>query len=255
MKVLVGVKRVVDYAVKIRIKPDKTGVALENVKMSLDPFGEIALEQAIRIKEAKQAEEIIAVSVGPKQSQETIRTAIAMGADRGIHITTDMRTDQEVTPLMIAKALKSVVEEESPDLVLLGKQAIDDDSNCVGQMLSQMLDWPQATSAYSVDIGDGAVTVEREVDGGLQKVSAPLPAVITADLRLCTDIRYATLPKIMKAKKARLDTKTLEETGIDVSAKGLEVVSVADPPVRSAGITVESVDDLVDKLKNEAGVL
>jgi electron transfer flavoprotein beta subunit len=205
------------------------------------------------LKEAKVADEIIAVSVGPKQSAETLRTALAMGADRGIHILTDARTDQELTPLTIAKLFKEVVGKESPDLVILGKQAIDDDSNCTGQMLSYMLDWPQHTFASKVAVDGDSLSVTREIDGGLQTLSSSLPAVVTADLRL-NEPRYATLPNIMKAKKKKIDTMTPDDLGVDIS-NNLKVISVSDPPVRQAGIKVESVDELIDKLKNEAGVI
>ena len=207
----------------------------------------------MRLKEAKIADEVIAVSIGPKQSAETLRTALAMGADRGIHIQTDARTDQELTPLAVAKLFKELVGKESPDMVILGKQAIDDDSNCTGQMLSYLLDWPQHTFASEVKVEGGNVVVTREIDGGLQTLSSPLPAVVTADLRL-NEPRYATLPNIMKAKKKKIDTMSPEDLGVDI-ATHLKVVSVCDPPVRAAGIKVESVDELIEKLKNEAGVL
>ena len=216
-------------------------------------LSEIAVEEAVRLKEAKVADEVIAVSIGPKQSAETLRTALAMGADRGIHIQTDARTDQELTPLAVAKLFKEIVGKETPDMVILGKQAIDDDSNCTGQMLSYLLDWPQHTFASEVKVEDGSVSVTREIDGGLQTLSSPLPCVVTADLRL-NEPRYATLPNIMKAKKKKIDTMTPEELGVDIS-NGLKVVSVAEPPVREAGIVVDDVDQLIDKLKNEAGVL
>jgi|TARA_B110000208_G_C11572769_1_gene359530 electron transfer flavoprotein beta subunit len=205
------------------------------------------------LKEAKVADEVIAVSIGPKQSAETIRTALAMGADRGIHIQTDARTDQEISPLAVAKMLKEVIGKESPDMVILGKQAIDDDSNCTGQMLSYLMDWPQHTFASEVKVDGTNVMVTREIDGGLQTLASPLPAVITADLRL-NEPRYATLPNIMKAKKKKIDTMTPEDLGVDIT-NNLKVVSVANPPVREAGIKVESIDELMDKLKNEAGVL
>lgn len=205
------------------------------------------------MKEAKVADEVIAVSIGPKQSAETIRTALAMGADRGIHIQTDARTDQEISPLAVAKMLKEVIGKESPDMVILGKQAIDDDSNCTGQMLSYLMDWPQHTFASEVKVDGTNVMVTREIDGGLQTLASPLPAVITADLRL-NEPRYATLPNIMKAKKKKIDTMTPEDLGVDIT-NNLKVVSVANPPVREAGIKVESIDELMDKLKNEAGVL
>mmetsp|Transcript_6848 Transcript_6848/g.7873 ORF Transcript_6848/g.7873 Transcript_6848/m.7873 type:complete len:254 (-) Transcript_6848:2933-3694(-) len=253
MRLVVGVKRVIDYAVKVRVAADKTGVELKNVKMSMNPFCEIAVEEAVRLKEKGVVSEIVAVSVGPKQAQETIRTALAMGADRGIHVQTDMRTDQDLQPLAVSKILKHVVEQESPDLVVLGKQAIDDDANQTGQMLAGLLDWPQATFASEVNIEDKSLKVSREIDGGLQTLAMTLPAVITADLRL-NEPRYATLPNIMKAKKKKIDTIKADDLGIDLAPR-LKVVKVEDPPVRSAGIMVDDVDTLVDKLKNEASVL
>ena len=253
MKVLVGVKRVVDYAVKIRIKPDKLGVELNNVKMSMNPFCEIAVEEAVRLKEAKKVDEIVVVSIGDAKAQETIRTALAMGADRGIHVKTDARTDQEVQPLAVSKILTKVVEEEKPDLVILGKQSIDDDSNQVGQMVSGMLGWSQATFASEIEIGDGSLSCQREVDGGLQNIECSMPCVITADLRL-NEPRYATLPNIMKAKKKPIDAKDAADFGVDMEPR-LEYIKVEDPPVREAGITVDDVDSLLDKLKNEAGVV
>jgi electron transfer flavoprotein beta subunit len=249
MKILVPVKRVVDYNVKVRVKPDQTGVDLANVKMSMNPFCEIAVEEAIRLKEKGVATEIIVVSVGPTQAQETIRTALAMGADRGILV----QTDETVEPLAVAKLLKAIVEAEAPEVVLLGKQAIDDDSNQTGQMLAALLDWPQGTFASEVEFGDGKVNVTREVDGGLQTVALQLPAVITTDLRL-NEPRYASLPNIMKAKRKPIDTKTPADYGVDIAPR-LEVLKVAEPAKRTAGIKVETVAELVDKLKNEAGVL
>ncbi len=249
MKVLVPVKRVVDPNVKVRVKGDGSGVDLTNVKMSMNPFDEIAVEEAIRLKEAGTATEIVAVSIGVQQSQETIRTALAMGADRGILV----KTDQAVEPLGVAKVLKAVVDEEQPDLVIVGKQAIDDDSSQTGQMLAALLGWPQGTFASKITIGDGKMEVMREVDGGLQTVSLAMPAIITADLRL-NEPRYASLPNIMKAKKKPIDEKTPEDLGVDAAPR-LEVVSVAEPPKRQAGIKVESVEELLDKLKNEAGVI
>jgi electron transfer flavoprotein beta subunit len=249
MKILVPVKRVVDYNVKVRVKPDQTGVDLANVKMSMNPFCEIAVEEAIRLKEKGVATEIVAVSIGPAQAQETIRTALAMGADRGILI----QTDETVEPLAVAKLLKAVVEEESPELVLLGKQAIDDDANQTGQMLAALLDWPQGTFASKVEIADGKATVTREVDGGLQTVALQMPAIVTTDLRL-NEPRYASLPNIMKAKRKPIDTKSPGDYGVDI-AKRLDVLKVTEPPKRQAGIKVESVAELVDKLKNEAGVI
>jgi len=249
MKVLVPVKRVVDYNVKIRVKPDGTGVDLANVKMSMNPFDEISIEEAVRLKEAGTATEVIAVSVGPQQAQETIRTALAMGADRGILV----KTDEEVEPLAVAKILKAIVEAEGPELVILGKQAIDDDSNQTGQMLAQLLGWPQGTFAFKIEKGDNDLTVEREIDGGLQTIKLNLPAVITTDLRL-NEPRYASLPNIMKAKKKPIDEKTPEDYGVDIAPR-LNVLKVTEPPTRAAGIKVESVAELVEKLKNEAGVL
>ena len=249
MKILVPVKRVVDYNVKVRVKPDQSGVDLANVKMSMNPFCEIAVEEAIRLKEAGKAEEIVVVSIGPAQAQETIRTALAMGADRGILVTAEGR----VEPLAVAKILAKIVEEESPDLVVLGKQAIDDDANQTGQMLGALLDWPQGTFASKVELDGGNVTVTREIDGGLQTIKLDGPAIVTTDLRL-NEPRYASLPNIMKAKRKPIDTKTPEDYGVDISPR-LEVVKVTEPPKREAGIKVESVAQLVDKLKNEAGVL
>ena len=249
MKILVPVKRVVDYNVKVRVKPDQTGVDLANVKMSMNPFCEIAVEEAIRLKEKGVATEIIAVSVGPAQAQETIRTALAMGADRGILV----QTDDTAEPLAVAKVLKAIVGEENPDIVLLGKQAIDDDSNQTGQMLAALLDWPQGTFASEVAIADGKANVTREVDGGLQTVALQLPAVITTDLRL-NEPRYASLPNIMKAKRKPIDTKAPADYGVDTAPR-LEVLKVTEPPKREAGIKVESVAELVAKLKDEAGVI
>ncbi|MCF8879772.1 electron transfer flavoprotein subunit beta/FixA family protein [Hyphobacterium sp. SN044] len=249
MKILVPVKRVVDYNVKVRVKPDQSGVDLANVKMSMNPFCEIAVEEAIRLKEAGKADEIVVVSIGPSQAQETIRTALAMGADRGILVTAEGR----VEPLAVAKILAKIVEEESPDLVVLGKQAIDDDANQTGQMLGALLDWPQGTFASKVELDGGNVTVTREIDGGLQTIKLDGPAIVTTDLRL-NEPRYASLPNIMKAKRKPIDTKTPEDYGVDISPR-LEVVKVTEPPKREAGIKVESVAQLVDKLKNEAGVL
>ena len=249
MKVLVAVKRVVDYNVKIRVKPDGTGVDLANVKMSMNPFDEIAVEEAIRLKEAGTVTEIVAVSVGPQQAQETIRTALAMGADRGILV----KTDQPTEPLAVAKILKGVVEAESPDLVILGKQAIDDDCNQTGQMLAALLGWSQGTFANKIELTDGKATVTREVDGGLQTVALKMPAIVTTDLRL-NEPRYASLPNIMKAKKKPLEEKSPDDYGVDIAPR-LEILKTAEPGKREAGVKVESVDVLVDKLKNEAGVL
>jgi len=249
MKVLVPVKRVIDYNVKVRVKSDETGVDLANVKMSMNPFDEIAVEEAVRLKEAGAAEEIVAVSIGPEKAQDQIRQALAMGADRGILI----KTDETVEPLAIAKLLKKVVEEENPELVILGKQAIDDDSNQTGQMLAALLGWGQGTFASKVEKKDGTVNVTREIDGGLQTITLQLPAVVTTDLRL-NEPRYASLPNIMKAKKKPLDVKDIADYGVDVSPR-LETVKVTEPPKREAGAKVESVAELIDKLKNEAGVI
>ena len=248
MKVLVPVKRVVDYNVKIRVKPDGSGVDLANVKMSMNPFDEISIEEAVRLKESGAATEVIAVSVGPQQAQETIRTALAMGADRGILV----KTDETVEPLAVAKIFKAIVAEESPDLVIAGKQAIDDDSNQTGQMLAEMLGWAQGTFASKIEPADGMLSVTREVDGGLQTISLKMPAVVTSDLRL-NEPRYASLPNIMKAKKKPIDMKTPEDYGVDIAPR-LEVLETTEPPTRQAGVIVETVAELVDKLKNEAGV-
>ena len=249
MKVLVPVKRVIDYNVKVRVKSDQTGVDLANVKMSMNPFCEIAVEEAVRLKERGLADEIVAVSIGPVQAQETIRTALAMGADRGILIQTD--TDYE--PLEVAKLLKAVIAEENPGLVLMGKQAIDGDNNAVGQMLSALLDWPQATFASKLEIAGDKAKVTREVDGGLQTLELDLPAVVTADLRL-NEPRYASLPNIMKAKKKPIDVKAPADYGVDLTAH-LKVLKVTEPPKRTAGVKVENAAELVAKLKTEAGVL
>jgi electron transfer flavoprotein beta subunit len=249
MKVLVTVKRVIDYNVKARVKPDQSGVDLANVKMSMNPFCEIAVEEAVRLKEKGTATEVVVVSVGPTQAQETIRTALAMGADRGVLI----QTDQDIEPLGIAKLLAAVVAEEKPDLVLMGKQAIDGDNNATGQMLAALLDWPQATFASKLEIAGSKATVTREVDGGLQTLEADLPAVVTVDLRL-NEPRYASLPNIMKAKKKEIAVKAVADYGVDTAPR-LKVVKVSEPAKRQAGIKVESAADLVMKLKNEAGVL
>src|SRR3954454_12034698 len=249
MKILVPVKRVVDYNVKIRVKPDGSGVELANVKMSMNPFDEIAVEEAIRLKEQGKVTEIVAVSIGPAQATETIRTALAMGADRGILV----KTDALVEPLAVAKILKAVVEAEQPGLVILGKQAIDDDCNQTGQMLAALLGWPQGTFASKIMIDGSDLLVTREVDGGLQTVKLKAPAVVTTDLRL-NEPRYASLPNIMKAKKKPIDEKPPESSGVDVSPR-LEVLKPLEPASRKAGVKVKSVAELVDKLKNEAGVL
>ena len=249
MKVLVPVKRVVDYNVKVKAKSDETGVDLANAKMSLNPFCEIAIEEAVRLKEAGKAEEVIAVSVGTSASQEQLRTSLALGADRAILVETEI----EVEPLGVAKILKEVVNKENPDLIILGKQAIDDDSNQTGQMLASLLGIAQGTFASEVNISEGSVEVTREIDGGLQTVNLNLPAIITTDLRL-NEPRYASLPNIMKAKKKPLETITTNDLGVDASPR-LTTLKVANPPEREAGVKVESVDELVDKLKNEAKVI
>ncbi|MEM7428285.1 MAG: electron transfer flavoprotein subunit beta/FixA family protein [Pseudomonadota bacterium] len=248
MKIIVPVKRVVDYNVKIRVKADGSGVELANVKMSMNPFDEIAVEEALRIKEAGKAEEVIAVSVGPQQAQETIRTALAMGADRGILV----KNDEYVEPLAVAKILKGIVDEEQPGLVILGKQAIDDDCNQTGQMLAALLGWPQGTFASKLEMnGDASLT--REIDGGLQSLKLKLPMVMTTDLRL-NEPRYASLPNIMKAKKKPIDEKTPADYGVDVAPR-IKVINTEEPPKREAGVMVGSVDELVAKLKDEAGVI
>ena len=249
MKVLVPIKRVVDYNVKIRVKSDNSGVELDNVKMSMNPFDEIAIEEAIRLKEAGTVSEIIALSIGPQQSQETIRTALAMGADRGILI----KTDELVEPLNVAKLIRAVSDEENPEIIILGKQAIDDDSNQTGQMLAALLGWSQGTFASELKISDGKINVIREVDGGLQTIDLNLPSVITTDLRL-NEPRYASLPNIMKAKKKPIEEKSPEDYNIEISSM-VEVIKVSEPAQREAGIKVETVEELVDKLKNEAGVI
>ncbi|MCD7107444.1 electron transfer flavoprotein subunit beta/FixA family protein [Rhizobium sp. DKSPLA3] len=249
MKVLVTVKRVVDYNVKIRVKADGSGVELANVKMSMNPFDEISVEEALRLKEAGKATEVVVVSIGPAKAEETLRTALAMGADRAILV----ETDDAVEPLAVAKIVKGVVEAEQPGLVIVGKQAIDDDSNQTGQMLSALLGWGQGTFASKVEIADGAARVTREVDGGLQTVELKLPAVVTSDLRL-NEPRYASLPNIMKAKKKPLEKKTPADFGVDMTPR-LTILKTEEPGGRKAGIKVTSVAELVDKLKNEAGVL
>jgi electron transfer flavoprotein beta subunit len=233
----------------VRVKADQSGVDLANVKMSMNPFDEIAVEEAVRLKEKGIATEVVVVSIGPQQAQETIRTALAIGADRGILIT----AEQTVEPLGVAKLLRAVVEQESPQLVIMGKQAIDDDNNATGQMLAALLDWPQATFASKLEVSGNAASVTREVDGGLQTLNVDLPAVVTTDLRL-NEPRYASLPNIMKAKKKPIDLKTAADFGVDVAPR-LKVVKVTEPPKRAGGIKVESAADLVMRLKNEAGVL
>lgn len=249
MKILVPVKRVIDYNVKVRVKSDQSGVELANVKMSMNPFDEIAIEEAIRLKEAGSAEEIIAVSIGPDKAQETLRTALAMGADRAILV----KTDAEVEPLAVAKILKAVVAQENPEIVLMGKQAIDDDCNQTGQMLAALLGWGQGTFASEVKLDGASVNVTREIDGGLETVKLSLPAVITTDLRL-NEPRYASLPNIMKAKRKPLDEKTPDDYGVDINPR-IKTLKVEEPAGRSAGVIVESVAELVSKLRDEAGVI
>ncbi|MBH67025.1 MAG: electron transfer flavoprotein subunit beta [Rhodospirillaceae bacterium] len=249
MKVLVPVKRVIDYNVKVRVKADETGVELANVKMSMNPFDEISIEQAIRLKEAGSAEEVVAVSIGVQQCQETIRTALAMGADRGIHVL----HDGEVEPLAVAKLLKVLVDKEGPELVIVGKQAIDDDSNQTGQMLAALAGWGQATFVSDIELNGRELKATREVDGGLEMINVKLPAVITTDLRL-NEPRYASLPNIMKAKKKPIDQVSPSDLGVDIAPR-LEVLKVAEPPQRVSGIKVENVADLVDKLRNTAKVI
>ncbi len=253
MKVLVPVKRVIDYNVKVRVKADGTGVDLANVKMSMNPFDEIAVEEAIRLKEKGLADEVIVVSIGVKQAQETLRTALAMGADRAILIQATDNVQQDIEPLAVAKLLAAVVREEEPGLVIAGKQAIDNDMNATGQMLAALLGWSQAAFASEISIDGDKATVTREVDGGLQTISVNLPAIITADLRL-NEPRYASLPNIMKAKKKQLDEKTAADYGVDVTPR-LTIVKTTEPAGRKAGVKVASVDELIAKLKDEAGVL
>ena len=249
MKVLVAVKRVVDANVKVRVKADQSGVETANVKMSMNPFDEIAVEEAVRLQEAGAASEIVAVSAGPRQCQETIRTALAMGADRGIHVLSEV----ELQPLAVAKLLKAIVEKEAPDLVIAGKQAIDDDCNQTGQMLAALLGWSQGTFVSKLVIEDGKARVTREVDGGLETLSLETPSVVTTDLRL-NEPRYASLPNIMKAKKKPIDSTTPEELGVDVTPR-VVTLKVEDPPKRETGIKVKSAAELVDRLRNEAGVI
>jgi len=252
MKVLVPVKRVIDYNVKVRVKADGSGVDLANVKMSMNPFDEIAVEQAIRLKEAGKAEEVIAVSIGVKQAQETLRTALAMGADRAILVIASEDVNTDIEPLAVAKILKAIIDEEKPGLVLAGKQAIDNDMNATGQMLSALMGWSQGTFASSLDIDGDHALVTREVDGGLQTIKVTMPSIITVDLRL-NEPRYASLPNIMKAKKKPMDEKTAADYGVDVTPR-LQVISTAEPETRKAGEIVGSVDELVAKLK-EAGAV
>jgi electron transfer flavoprotein beta subunit len=248
MKVLVPVKRVIDYNVKVRVKADHSGVDLANVKMSMNPFDEIAVEEAVRLKEKGKATEVVVLSIGPQQASETLRTALAMGADRGILV----KTDQAVEPLAVAKILKAVVDLEQPRLVITGKQAIDDDSNQVGQMLAALLGWPQGTFAHSLELGPDSAKITREIDGGLQSVEVKLPAVMTTDLRL-NEPRYASLPNIMKAKKKPIDEKSAADLGVDITPR-FKVLKVSEPPRRGGGIKVSGVGELLDKLKAD-GVL
>jgi len=245
MKILVPVKRVVDFHVKIRVKSDNSGVELSNVKMSMNPFDEIAVEEAVRLKEKGKADEIVVISIGPSQAQETIRTGLAMGGDRGILI----KTDDKIEPLAVAKILQKLVEEEKPDLVIMGKQAIDDDANQTGQMLAALLGWSQGTFASDVDLGSGKVTVIREIDGGLETIEIKTPAIVTTDLRL-NEPRYASLPNIMQAKRKPLDEKSPADLGVDIAPR-LQTLKVEEPTKRDAGIKVTSVDELVAKLKEE----
>ena len=249
MKILVPIKRVIDYNVKVRVKADQSGVELANVKMAMNPFDEIAVEQAIRFKEAGAADEVVVISIGPDQAQETIRTALAMGADRGIHV----QASHDTEPLAIAKVIKAVTAKEDPGLIPMGKQAIDDDSNQTGQMLATLLGWPQATFASGVELDGNSLKIIREVDSGLEHITCPMPAVVTVDLRL-NEPRYASLPNIMKAKKKPIDQISLDDLGVDASQR-LKIIKVEEPPARQAGIIVDSVDMLVDKLTNEAKVI
>jgi electron transfer flavoprotein beta subunit len=249
MKVLVPVKRVIDYNVKVRVKADQSGVDLANVKMSMNPFDEIAVEQAVRMKEAGTVTEVVAVTLGAEQSQETLRTALAMGADRAIHVV----HDGELEPLAVAKMLAKLVEEESPDMVILGKQAIDDDANQTGQMLSGLLGWSQGTFVSKIEASDGSVKVTREVDAGLETVALKMPAILTVDLRL-NEPRYASLPNIMKARKKEIAKRTPEELGVDTTPR-LTIVKVEEPPKRQGGAKVGSVEELVSKLHNDVGVI
>lgn len=249
MKILVTVKRVVDYNVKVRVKDDNSGVETANVKMSMNPFCEIAVEEAVRLKEKGVATEIVVVSIGPAQAQETLRTALALGADKAILV----KTDEQVEPLGVAKLLKEVIAKESPEMVIMGKQSIDGDNNQSGQMLAALMDWPQGTFASEVNVEDGKVAVTREIDGGLETVSLTLPSVVTTDLRL-NEPRFASLPNIMKAKRKPLEELTTDDLGVDVAAR-VKTVKVEPPASREAGVKVESVAELVDKLKNEAKVI
>ena len=249
MKVLVPVKRVIDYNVKVRVKADNSGVELANVKMAMNPFDEIAVEQALRLREAGGADELVIVSIGPAQNQETIRTALAMGADRGIHID----ASHDIEPLAVAKLLKAIVERENPGLVLVGKQAIDDDCNQTGQMLAALLGWAQGTFVSELEVADDSAKIVREVDGGLEHLEIKMPAIVSVDLRL-NEPRYASLPNIMKAKKKPLDSLTVDELGVDISPR-LTIVKIEEPAQREAGVKVTDVKELVEKLKNEAKVI
>ena len=254
MKILVPIKRVVDYNVKVRVKADNSGVELANVKMSINPFDEIAIEEAVRLKESGAANEVIAISIGPEKAQEQLRTALAIGADRAILVQTDVAIDLGgVEPLAVAKALKALVDKENPDLVIMGKQSIDDDSNQTGQMLSALLGWSQGTFASNLELGGDTLKVTREVDGGLETLELKTPAIITTDLRL-NEPRYAKLPDIMKAKKKPLDVLSADDLGVEFTPR-LEILKVTEPPVRQGGGKVESVDELIEKLKNEAKVI
>ena len=253
MKILVPVKRVIDYNVKVRVRSDGSGVDLANVKMSMNPFDEIAVEEAIRLKEKGVAEEVVAVSIGTAKNQETLRTALAMGADRAVLVKATEDVHEDIEPLSVAKILKGVIEEESPGLVIAGKQAIDNDMNATGQMLAALLGWAQATFASGLEVEGESAKVTREVDGGLQTIEVKLPAIVTVDLRL-NEPRYASLPNIMKAKKKPMEEKTPGDYGVDVAPR-LEIVGTAEPQGRQAGVKVGSVEELVDKLKNEAGVI
>ena len=253
MKILVPVKRVIDYNVKVRVKADGSGVDLANVKMSMNPFDEIAVEQAIRLKEAGKAEEVVVVSIGVKQAQDTLRTALAMGADRAILVEAADDVHQDIEPLAVAKILKAVIADEGPSLVIAGKQAIDNDMNATGQMLAALLGWSQATFASALEVEGDSATVTREVDGGLQTITVKMPAIVTVDLRL-NEPRYASLPNIMKAKKKPLDEKTAADYDVDVTPR-LTVIKTTEPETRKAGIKVASVEELISKLKDEAGVI
>jgi len=253
MKILVPVKRVIDYNVKVRVKADGSGVDLANVKMSMNPFDEIAVEQAIRLKEAGKAEEVVVVSIGVKQAQDTLRTALAMGADRAILVEAADDVHQDIEPLAVAKILKAVIADEGPSLVIAGKQAIDNDMNATGQMLAALLGWSQATFASALEVEGDSATVTREVDGGLQTITVKMPAIVTVDLRL-NEPRYASLPNIMKAKKKPLDEKTAADYGVDVTPR-LTVIKTTEPETRKAGIKVASVEELISKLKDETGVI